>query len=94
MLVNRPAIEDKIARLAAYLGLARDFDAFIAALIDLPAKLGVPYTLSGLNVDCEGRRAEIVAMAMIDSCAPENPVEMSKKMTQDIFDRALEGRLS
>lgn len=93
MLVNRPAIEDKIARLAAYLGLPRSFDAFVAALVDLRARLGVPHTLSGLRVNCD-RRDEIVAMAMIDSCAPENPVEMSKEMTQEIFDRAFEGRLS
>ena len=39
---NRPAIEDKIARLAAYLGLEPTFDAFLAWVLALRAEIGVP----------------------------------------------------
>ena len=39
---NRPAIEDKIARLAAWLGIAGGFDGFQATLLDLRKRTGVP----------------------------------------------------
>ena len=48
---NRPAIEDKIERLAAYLGLEPTFDAFLAWVLELRAEIGIPHTLAGLKVD-------------------------------------------
>ena len=48
---NRPAIEDKIERLAAYLGIDGGFDGFIVAVLDLRKKTGVPHDLDGLGVD-------------------------------------------
>ena len=48
---NRPAIEDKIVRLAAYLGLEPTFDAFLAWVLELRAEIGIPHTLAGLKVD-------------------------------------------
>ncbi|TGR17847.1 MULTISPECIES: iron-containing alcohol dehydrogenase [unclassified Mesorhizobium] len=93
MIANRSAIEDKIARLASYIGLPRTFDAFLDALISLRTRLAVPHTLAGLKVNGE-RRDEIAEMAIIDSCAPENPVELTRELALEIFDRALEGRLN
>ena len=48
---NRPAIEERIARLAAYLGLAPTFDAFLGWVLDLRSEIGIPHTLAGLKVD-------------------------------------------
>src|SRR5690606_20882740 len=42
---NRPAIEDRIVRLAAYCGIAGGFDGFAKAVLDLRAGLNVPNTL-------------------------------------------------
>ena len=57
---NRPAVEDRIARLAAYLGLAASFDAFIDFVLALRRDIGVPHTLDGLGVDDD--KAETVAV--------------------------------
>ena len=44
---NRAAIEDKIARLAAYLGLEASFDAFLSWVLALRAEIGIPHTPGG-----------------------------------------------
>src|SRR6185436_12884472 len=48
---NRSAIDTKIARLAAYLGLAPTFDPFLTWVLELRAEIGIPHTLTGLKVD-------------------------------------------
>ena len=53
LVFNRPAIEAKIARLAAYLGIAGGFDGFLeGGARSCASKTGVPHDLDGL----EGRR--------------------------------------
>ena len=47
---NRKAIEDKIVRLAAYIGLRPSFRAFMDFVLELREETGVPHTLAGLNV--------------------------------------------
>src|SRR6185437_1732784 len=46
LVVNRDAIEAKIARLAAYCGMTPSFEAFLAAVVELRRALGVPNTLA------------------------------------------------
>ena len=92
LAVNRPAIEAKIARLAAYLGLAPSFDAFMAAILDLRAKLGVPHTLADFKVD-GAQRDKIADMAIVDPTAGGNPVELTRTLALEIFDRAMAGRI-
>ncbi len=92
LAVNRPAIEDRIKRLAAYLGLEPSFDAFLAAVIKLRAELGVPHTLEEFKVD-RSKRDLIGDMAIVDPTAGGNPVELTRERALDIFDRAMAGRL-
>jgi alcohol dehydrogenase len=92
LVVNRSAIEDRIARLAAYLGLAPSFDAFLAAVLDLRAKLGVPHTLADFKVD-GAQRDKIGDMAIVDPTAGGNPVELTRPLALEIFDRSMAGRL-
>jgi alcohol dehydrogenase class IV len=89
---NRPAIEAKIARAAAYCGLSPNFDAFLSAINGLRAKLNVPNTLKDFKVSGE-KRELIGEMAIVDPTAGGNPVELTKKLALEIFDRAMEGRL-
>src|SRR3954468_7265427 len=51
LVVNRDAIEAKIARLAAYCGLPPSFEAFLNTVTALRTKLKVPHTLRDLKVD-------------------------------------------
>jgi alcohol dehydrogenase len=92
IVCNRPAIEAKIARLAAYLGIAGGFDGFLRAVLDLRAEIGVPHTLVGLGVDAS-RRDEIAEMAIVDPTAGGNPLPLSKEGALEIFDMALSGSL-
>jgi alcohol dehydrogenase len=92
LVANRGAIEERIARLAAYLGLDRSFDAFLNAVVDLRQSLGVPNTLADFNVD-GARREAIADMAIVDPTAGGNPIPLTRDLALDIFDRAMEGRL-
>jgi alcohol dehydrogenase len=92
LTANRPAIEARIARLAAYLGLAPAFDAFLKAVLDLRLRLGVPHTLADFKVD-GSKRDQIADMAIVDPTAGGNPIELTRDRALDIFDRAMEGRV-
>ncbi|MBL9058865.1 MAG: iron-containing alcohol dehydrogenase, partial [Mangrovicoccus sp.] len=47
---NRPAIEDRLAQAAAYLGIAGGFNGFYDFVVELNAALGIPLTLTALGV--------------------------------------------
>src|SRR6266545_4603745 len=47
---NRKAVEEKIRRVAAYLGLRPSFRAFLDWMLELRATIDVPHTLAGLDV--------------------------------------------
>jgi len=89
---NRKAIEPKIKRLAAYLGLKASFRAFLDWIVALRAEIGVPHTLAGLNIS-DDRLDAIAAMAVEDPTAAGNPIPLDKRAARTIFRRALEGRL-
>jgi len=92
LVFNRKAIEDKIKRLAAYIGLRPSFRAFLDWLLALRVEIGVPHTLGGLKVD-DARIDRIVDMAPKDPTAGGNPVALDKRAARTIFRRALEGRV-
>ena len=89
---NRQAIEGRIKRLSAYIGLRPTFRAFLDWVLELRADIGVPHTLAGLNVDDE-HIERIVAMAPRDPTAGGNPRPFDKRAARTIFRRALEGRV-
>ena len=89
---NRKAVEEKIRRLSAYLGLKPSFRAFLEFVLALRAEIGIPHTLSGLNVD-DRNLERVVAMAPKDPTAGGNPVLFDERAARTIFKRALEGRL-
>jgi alcohol dehydrogenase class IV len=51
---NRPAIEERIVRLAGYVGLQRaSFDAFLDWVVETRERLGIPHSLAELDVATE-----------------------------------------
>ena len=92
LVFNRKAIEDKIKRLSAYIGLKPNFRAFLDFVLSLREEIGVPHTLAGLKVGPE-KVDMIVEMAPKDPTAGGNPVPLDKRAARTIFNRALEGRL-
>ena len=89
---NRKAIEARIERLAAYLGLGASFDAFQTYVLDLRREVGIPHTLQGLKVGAE--KAQLITeMAIIDPTAGGNPVTLDIAGARRIFDMALSGEI-
>jgi alcohol dehydrogenase len=88
---NRPAIAEKLARLAAWLGLSGDgFDAVQGWILDLRAELGIPHTLMELGLPTD-RFGELAAMAVQDPTAGGNPRELTVKAAEDLLARAWRG---
>jgi alcohol dehydrogenase class IV len=92
LVYNRPAIEQKIERLSAYLGLPARFDAFLDWVLALRSELGVPHTLQGLKIGPE-RFDEMAAMAPDDPTAGGNPVPVTKESARRLYENALAGRI-
>ena len=89
---NRKAIEDKMKRLAAYIGLRPSFRAFMDFVLELREQTGMPHTLPGLKVG-DDKVDTIVKMAPEDPTAGGNPVKLDRRAARTIFMRALEGRV-
>ncbi len=93
LVFNRSAIDGKLARLAAYLGLkSASFTAFLDWVIELRQAIGIPHTLEALGVPLN-EMARLADMAAIDPCAPENPVKMGPAEMRKVLDAAASGRL-
>jgi alcohol dehydrogenase len=89
---NRPAIEAKVARLAAYLGLEPKFDAFLAWVLALRAEIGIPHTLAGLKVD--DRQFDLMSrMAVKDPTAGGNPIPLDAAICRRLYENALVGKV-
>ncbi len=82
---NRPAIEERIGRLAAYLELTEpSFEAFFSWLLELRDLAGMPRTLRDLDVDpaCFGDWAK---MAAVDPPIFTNPIPMTVEDLERLY---------
>ncbi|MEQ8740157.1 MAG: iron-containing alcohol dehydrogenase, partial [Hoeflea sp.] len=86
--MNRPAIEERIARAADYLGIAGGFDGFYDFVVKLRADLGVPDKLAELGVGRD-RIDEMTAMALEDPSAGGNPVKLTEENTKALFEECI-----
>ena len=90
---NRNVIEERITRLAAWLGLANPgFDSFLELVMQLRRDSGVPHSLAEMNVTDE-HAALVAQMAVVDPSAGGNPRHLSESDCAKLFDDALHGRL-
>ncbi len=93
LVFNRPAIEERIARLAAWMGLAQpDFDGFLAFVLELRARIGVPHTLAELGVD-EARAGLLAEMAAVDPSAGGNPRKFDRDAAAQVIAAAMCGQV-
>jgi alcohol dehydrogenase len=93
LVFNRTAIEPRIERLAAYLGLSASFEAFLEWVLALRREIGVPHTLIAHGVPLD-RADRVAEMALEDPTAGSNPVKLTKEALRGIFDRAASGDLA
>ncbi|MBJ3778448.1 iron-containing alcohol dehydrogenase [Acuticoccus mangrovi] len=92
LAANRPAIEEKMTRLAAFLGLAGGFDGVLGWILELRDRLGVPATLAAFGVD-DARFAEMAEMAVADPTAGGNPVPVTAASAAALLRAAHDGTL-
>ena len=85
---NRPAVEDRLNRAAAYLGIDGGFDGFHAYVGQLNAALGIPKTLTELGVKTPDID-RLTHMALADPSVAGNPVSMTKDNTRALFEACL-----
>lgn len=89
---NRTAIDEKISRVAAYLGLKPSYAAFFEFVMQLREELGVPHTLGALGVE----NPDIALMATMspkDPTAGGNPVPLDEAASAMLFERAIAGKI-
>ncbi|MBL8708345.1 MAG: iron-containing alcohol dehydrogenase [Rhodospirillaceae bacterium] len=91
---NRKAIEERMVRLARFLGLANPgFDAVQKWILALRAEIKIPHTLKEIGVD-DKRVDEVAKMAEADPSAGGNPIKVGAKELGQIFVNGLNGKLA
>jgi alcohol dehydrogenase len=93
---NRSAIEERITRASAYIGISGGFDGFAQAVLDLRKTLNVPHTLPEFIKDFapdEARKNLIADMAIVDPTAGGNPIELTKDGALTLLNNAIDGKL-
>ena len=85
---NRTAIEDRIVRAAAYLGIDGGFAGFHATVMDLRAQLNIPENLSAMGVEF-ARLDELTEMALEDPSCGGNPIAMTRENTRALFESCM-----
>ena len=93
LVMNRPAIGDKIAYLSRVLGLEPGFEGFQGWVLDLRKEIGIPHTLKELGLPDTSKADQIARMAIADPTAGTNPVPLTETNAKALFLAAFEGRL-
>ncbi len=85
---NRPAIEDRVKSLAAYLGIEGGFDGFYDWVIEFSLALDIPQKMSALGVD--GEQLDLLAkMAVEDPSASGNPIPLTVEITRKLYEELI-----
>jgi alcohol dehydrogenase class IV len=91
---NRKAIESKMGRLAAFLGLAdASFEGVLQWVLELRRTIGIPNTLTDLGVRPE-HAAEFAPQAVADLCTGANPLPMDVKQFERLYMNCIRGELA
>lgn len=94
LIANRSAIEGRLERLAAYMGLSEpNFDGFLNWVLGLRTALNIPHTSDALGMR-EEDISPFAAEAAADPTASTNPVSATAEWLEPIYRKALAGDLS
>ena len=93
LVLNRAAIEYKMAALARYLDLPDpSFQGVLSWVLELRKRVGIPHTLVDLGIDPE-HVDELAAAALRDPTAGGNPVTLTADNLHGLIERAMAGVL-
>ena len=85
---NRAAIEDRLDKAAAYLGIAGGFDGFRTSVMNLRGTLGIPANLTAMGVQAD-RLDDLAEMALEDPSCGGNPVPLTLQNLRALFDACM-----
>ena len=90
---NRSAIDAKLTRLAAWLGLPKPgYQAVLDWVLALRGEIGIPHTLKDIGVGSD--RLELLSkMATVDPTANDNPIQIDMPELRRMFVANIEDRL-
>jgi alcohol dehydrogenase len=90
---NRSAIEERLARLAGYIGLDDpSFEGFLDWIAELRQGLGIPHRLAELGVS-QADVERIAIMAEADPSAGGNPLPFDAAAARAVLEAAMAGRV-
>ena len=89
---NQVAIDERIARLAGYIGIAPNFSDFLDWVLEIRAALNIPHSLADL-IKRDETFERIGAMAVLDPSAGGNPIAFSAEEYQSLLVKAYKGVL-
>ena len=88
---NRRAIEQRLARVAAWLGLKRaSYEGFFDWVLELRATIGIPPTLAGLGVR-EEHAAAFAPQALADPSTGGNPLPLTVADFEQLYLNCIRG---
>jgi alcohol dehydrogenase class IV len=91
---NRPALEEKMIRLAAFLGLRKQsFAGVLEWILELRMAIGIPHTLAELGV-LDSHVERFAAQAFDDPSTGGNPVPMTTEHFAALYRQCIRGQLS
>jgi alcohol dehydrogenase class IV len=91
---NRAEIDSKMARLAAWLGLAdRSFAGVQRWILELREQIGIPHTLAGIGVREEHAQA-FAPQALNDPSTVGNPRPMTEQDFEQLYRNCIRGSLA
>ncbi|MBI3929549.1 MAG: iron-containing alcohol dehydrogenase [Armatimonadetes bacterium] len=89
---NRPAVEGRLSRLSAYLGLSGSA-GLLDWILELRREMGIPHTLAELGLR-EDEVLPLAGEAARDPSASTNPVPVDEEAHRELFRRSLAGDVS
>jgi alcohol dehydrogenase class IV len=88
---NRAAVDEKLTRLARWLGLPKpSFEGFMDWVLALRKQIGIPHTLTELRVT-SSHLDRFSEMAAVDPCAGGNPVKAGVPEMKRMYQAAIAG---
>ena len=92
LVFNRPAIEERIDRLAAFCGVEGGFSGFLQRILQLRERIGIPHTTASLGMT-DALCTELAPKAAIDPTAGTNPIPLDADNLAGLYRASLAGEL-
>jgi alcohol dehydrogenase len=84
LALNKRAIENRISKASAYLGIKGGFDGFYNFVLEFRRTLGIPDKLRELGVGHD-RVEQMTEMALSDPSSHSNPIPLNRGNVMELF---------